>query len=267
LHAASPPRPAPPPLPEPGVGPYPANPLGDFRIVREVGRGGMGVVYEAVQLSLGRRVALKTLPFAAALDGRQLQRFKNEAQAAAALHHSNIVPVFAVGCERGVHYYAMQLIDGHPLTALIQQARRARAGAPAPPGADTARALQLSTLRTSQASEYFRGAARLVAQAAEALEHAHQMGVIHRDVKPGNLMVDGRGHLWVTDFGLAQLHDGGLTQTGDLVGTLRYMAPEQAAGQRLVDHRADVYGLGAPLYELLTLEPLCPAPTRPGLLR
>lgn len=99
------------------------SPLGDFRIVREIGRGGMGVVYEAMQLSLGRRVALKVLPFAAALDPKQLQRFKNEAQAAAQLHHNNIVPVYAVGCERGVHFYAMQLIQGHSLSVLIRQMR------------------------------------------------------------------------------------------------------------------------------------------------
>src|SRR5262245_30128492 len=99
--------------------------LGDFRILREIGRGGMGVVYEAEQVSLGRRVALKVLPFASALDGRHLQRFKNEAQAAAHLHHSNIVPVVAVGCDRGVHYYAMQFIDGRTLADLIRQLRQA----------------------------------------------------------------------------------------------------------------------------------------------
>ena len=102
-----------------------ANPLGDFQIVREIARGGMGIVYEAVQLSLGRRVALKVLPFAATLDSRQLQRFKNEAQAAALLHHTHIVPIYAVGCERGVHFYAMQLIEGQSLAAVIKQLRTA----------------------------------------------------------------------------------------------------------------------------------------------
>ena len=100
--------------------------LGDFQLVREIGRGGMGVVYEAEQISLGRRVALKVLPFAAALDARQLQRFKNEAQAAASLHHTNIVPVFGVGCERGVHYYAMQYIEGQTLAAIIKNLRRGK---------------------------------------------------------------------------------------------------------------------------------------------
>ena len=152
--------------------------LGDFRIVREVGRGGMGVVYEAEQISLGRRVALKVLPFAATLDPNQLQRFRNEARAAAGLHHEHIVPVYAVGCERGVHYYAMQFIDGDTLAHLVP--------APDSPAAD------------------FRNAARLIAEAADALDYAHRLGVVHRDVKPANLMVDAAGKLWVTDFGLAR---------------------------------------------------------------
>src|SRR6516225_5716899 len=101
----------------------PEQPLGDFHLIRELGRGGMGVVYEAVQISLGRRVALKVLPLAAALDAKQLQRFKNEAQAAAHLQHPNIVPVYGVGCERGVHYYAMQYIDGQTLAAVIRELR------------------------------------------------------------------------------------------------------------------------------------------------
>src|SRR5262249_23601675 len=108
----------------PAVEVEPEAPLGDFRILHEVGRGGMGVVYEAVQLSLGRRAALKVLPFAAALDARQLQRFKNEAQAAAQLHHAHIVPVYFVGCERGVHFYAMQFIEGQSLAAMIAEQRR-----------------------------------------------------------------------------------------------------------------------------------------------
>lgn len=113
-----------PPVPIPQSQPeFTATPLGDFQILNEIGRGGMGVVYEAIQLSLGRRVALKVLPFAAAIDAKQLQRFKNEATAAAQLHHTNIVPVYAVGCERGVHFYAMQLIEGRSLSALIRELR------------------------------------------------------------------------------------------------------------------------------------------------
>jgi serine/threonine protein kinase len=255
----------------------PANPLGDYRIVRELGRGGMGVVYEAVQLSLGRRVALKVLPFAAALDQRQMQRFRNEAMAAAHLSHPHIVPVYAVGCERGVHYYAMQLVEGQPLTALIAGLREghgATTGPAAPAaeaGAETAPAAAagLSTERSHRSPAFVRAAARLGVQAAEALEHAHQTGVVHRDIKPANVLVDARGHLWVTDFGLAQIRGGAdLTLTGDLVGTLRYMSPEQALAKHdLVDHRADVYALGAMLYELLTLRPACDGRDREIVLR
>jgi serine/threonine protein kinase/tetratricopeptide (TPR) repeat protein len=298
--------------------------LGDFRIVREVGRGGMGVVYEAVQISLARRVALKVLPFAAALDPRQLQRFKNEAQAAANLHHTNIVPVYGVGMERSVHYYAMQFIDGHTLAAMIHELRQL-AGLDAPPtvgsaGAAEPLAYDLTTGTWAQAQgehadpqpngpytpapasgtvphpatpltsgqgtrgqAFFRTAANLGVQAAEALEHAHQLGVVHRDIKPANLLVApfsplspwGRGaggeglRLWVTDFGLAHCQtQAGLTMTGDLVGTLRYMSPEQVLAKRvLVDHRTDVYSLGVTLYELLTLEPAFGGNNRPELLR
>jgi serine/threonine protein kinase len=271
----------------------PPEALGDFRIVREVGRGGMGVVYEAVQRSLGRRVALKVLPFAATLDPRQLQRFQNEAQAAAQLHHPNIVPVFFVGCERGVHFYAMQLIEGLNLAAVIEELcdrqalRRAGGGTPpgpestgpyvsadqpdAGPGADTRPdvAAQLSTQWSGRPTDTFRVAARLVAQAAAALDYAHGLGIVHRDLKPANLLVDVRGNVWVTDFGLAHFHaDAGLTQSGDLMGTLRYMSPEQAGGQRgLIDHRTDIYALGATLYELLTLQPVFDGTDRQTLLR
>jgi serine/threonine protein kinase len=253
-------------------GPAPVGCLGDYRILREIARGGMGVVYQAEQISLGRRVALKVLPFAAALDARQLQRFKNEAQAAAQLHHTNIVPVFGVGCERGVHYYAMQLIDGQTLAAMILQLRQLaglEAGGGGHAEGATPPAAALSTERSARGPAYFRTVARLGAQAAEALEHAHQLGVVHRDVKPANLMVDGRGNLWVTDFGLAHVQgDAKLTLTGDLLGTLRYMSPEQALAQRVpVDHRTDVYSLGATLYELLTLEPAFAGQDRQELLR
>jgi serine/threonine protein kinase/WD40 repeat protein len=269
-------------------------PLGDYRILREVGRGGMGVVYEAEQLSLRRRVALKVLPFAATLDPKQRQRFHNEAQAAAHLHHPNIVPVYAVGCERGVHYYAMQFIDGQTVADLIGHRRRAagltageleetdframadEAGAPVPallapagPTDSTQPAAVFSTERPAQGPGFFRTVARFGVQAALALEYAHQTGVIHRDVKPANLLLDARGNVWVTDFGLAQVRgQPGLTATGDLLGTLRYMSPEQASARHgLVDHRSDVYALGATLYELLTLRPAVPGETRGEVLR
>jgi tetratricopeptide (TPR) repeat protein len=253
-----------------------AGVLGDFRILREVGRGGMGIVYEAEQVSLGRRVALKVLPFAATMDPRQLQRFHNEARAAAGLHHTNIVPVYAVGCERGVHYYAMQFIDGRTLAEFIAQQRQgppsqvptmAEGEAAAP--ATTAPPAAQATSAAPQNAAYFRRVAEWGIQAAEALDCAHSLGVVHRDVKPANLLVDGGGRLWVTDFGLAQVQsDARLTMTGDLVGTLRYMSPEQALAKRVViDHRTDVYSLGATLYEVLTLQPAFDGADRQELLR
>jgi serine/threonine protein kinase len=269
--------------------------LGDFRIVREVGRGGMGVVYEAEQVSLGRKVALKLLPFAAALDARQLQRFRNEARAAGQLHHSSIVPVHYVGCEKSTHFYAMQFIDGQSVAAILQ-ALRAPGGAATPgpgaqpatasladdlasgalapprplgPGAPSAVAEVRSLDGSAQSRAYFRTVAHLGVQAAEALDYAHQEGVVHRDVKPANLLVDRRGHLWLTDFGLAQFaHDAALTQTGDVLGTVRYMSPEQALAQRMViDHRTDIYSLGVTLYELLALRPAFDGKDRQELLR
>jgi serine/threonine protein kinase/Flp pilus assembly protein TadD len=242
--------------------------LGDFRVLREVGRGGMGVVYEAEQVSLRRRVALKVLPLAATMDSRQLARFHNEARAAAGLHHTNIVPVYAVGTERGTHYYAMQFIDGQDLASLVAQLREQAGRRPPEPEAETRTIARLSTERGARPREHYRTVARLGIQAAEGLDHAHQMGIVHRDVKPANLLVEA-DRLWITDFGLAQIQsDTRLTMTGDLLGTLRYMSPEQALAQRaIVDHRTDVYSLGATLYELLTLEPAFPARDRQELLR
>jgi tetratricopeptide (TPR) repeat protein len=271
------------------VEPVPAGgALGDFRIVREVGRGGMGVVYEAEQISLRRRVALKVLPFAAVMDPHHLQRFRNEALAAAGLDHPHVVKVHAVGQDRGVHYIAMQFVDGRTLADLIRE-RRGESAAALPPGgpADPTRthapdptgdtpASGLvrprragSSCRTPVDVAYARRVAEWGVQAAEALEHAHALGVVHRDVKPGNLLVDGRGELHVADFGLARIGpDAGVTGTGDLLGTPRYMSPEQAAARHgLVDHRSDVYSLGATLYELLTLEPAVDGEDRAEVLK
>ncbi len=266
--------------------------LGDYRLLREVGRGGMGVVYEAHQISLKRRVALKVAPFALAMDARQLQRFQIEAQAAAALHHANIVPVFAVGTERGVPFYAMQFIEGRSLAEVIRELRQldgletdqlaavcaithaliAGSSAPTSDGEEAADRRGLAAETTSSeparptpapagSSVRCRGFIRTVAtlglQAALALEHAHRHEILHRDIKPSNLLVDEAGHLWVTDFGLARVPgESNLTLTGDVLGTLRFMSPEQALGKRgMLDGRSDVYSLGATLYELLTLRP------------
>jgi hypothetical protein len=210
------------------------------------------------------------LPFAAALDPRQLQRFKNEALAAAHLRHENIVPVHTVGEERGVHYYAMQFVEGRSLAHLIAELRSPIADRPdksvtvtTPPAA------VLSTERSLGSRRYHDWVASVGRQAALALDHAHAVGVVHRDVKPANLLLDTRGHLWVTDFGLAQMAgDAGLTVTGELLGTLRYASPEQVlARQGVVDQRSDVYSLGATLYELLNLRPLFEGRDRNDLLR
>ncbi len=246
--------------------------LGDFEIRGEIGRGGMGIVYEARQRSLDRVVALKVLPAAWVLDPRQVQRFRNEAHAAATLDHPHIVPVYGVGAEGQVHYYAMQLIHGVSVSRVLQWLRSE--GEPAdprtesvvnglfPPGqkraADLARGVELSTSRETTGASALartRRMADLVLQAADALEAAHRVGVLHRDVKPGNLLVDSRGHLWVTDFGLAHVAEGGasLTRSGEFLGTLCYSSPEQIDGRTAVDARSDVYGLGAALYEMLTL--------------
>ncbi len=257
-----------------------AKHIGEYRIVREIGRGGMGIVYEAHQKSLNRQVALKILPFAAVLDQRQIARFRNEAQAAAQLHHPHIVPVFAVGQEQGIYFYAMQYIDGRSLDQAISELSNgaSRAGvnstktAGAANGSTTTMhdgvASALGDQRSTRTPDFFQTVARLGKEAADALQHAHENGIIHRDIKPSNLMIDGRGKLWVTDFGLARMqNDNGVTLTGDVVGTLRYMSPEQASGSVVVDARTDVYSLGVTLYELLTQRFAHSADDRRTLLR
>lgn len=333
--------------------------LGDYRILREVGRGGMGIVYEAEQVSLGRHVALKVLPFHISKDAKSLERFRREARAAAKLHHSNIVPVFEVGEAQDVRFYAMQYIPGQSLDQVLEELRRLRAGGPrlpttdsdglrfldgstaAPPAgaqslcsaalqdetatialalvsghfatqtiaefagrvevqaerrgldlavAESATAIEetqvvdgrkqtersgpvhvtppksssqswvscpgqseLSSLSGEHPQHYYQSVARIGIQVSEALGYAHDRGVLHRDIKPSNLLLDLAGTVWVTDFGLAKEQEEGLTQTGDIVGTLRYMAPERFRGNG--DTRSDIYSLGATLYELITLRP------------
>lgn len=218
--------------------------LGDFRIVRELGRGGMGVVYEAEQVSLKRKVALKVLRFGAVADREAMERFQREAETVAGLHHTNVVPIFAVGHEHGVAYYAMQFIRGK---SLDEELKKQRAGGP-----------PLNALEI----------ARWGLQAAEALAHAHERGVIHRDVKPSNLIRDEDGRIWLADFGLAKrLDDVTLSVTGAILGTPRYMSPEQASAARWpIDARTDIYSLGASLYELGTGQPVFDADSAYGII-
>ena len=297
--------------------------LGDFRILREVGRGGMGVVYEAEQVSLGRRVALKVLPFAAALDPRQLQRFQIEAQAAACLHHTNIVPVYAVGCERGrallrhaVHRgpqpgrghrascagsRAWTPADGRrrpddpttsTLAAGLLAGRRRRLGRR--PDAPTVEHRPDGPSPTASASG--RSAADAAPRRRPRRRPRPPRPATGPTSAPSPASASRRPRRWTTptpaasstatssrptccstpratsgstDFGLAQIQgDAGLTLTGDLLGTLRYMSPEQALAKRVViDGRTDVYSLGVTLYELLTLRPAFDGQDRAEILR
>jgi serine/threonine protein kinase/WD40 repeat protein len=350
----------------------PLSKIGDYRIVREIGRGGMGIVYEAEQISLGRRVALKVLPRRASGDCMVLERFRREARAAARLHHTNIVPVYEVGHDADVRFYAMQFIQGQSLDLVIRELQRLRAGpeskikaasfgdrtgrrpesfdqghvdltfgadvdlsavvqsilsggygaggglplsvqtsqsrsvavskgglaAPvgmalegsatgsdpalvrteaesATPGAanrptpaaqpapDLSLSADMSSGTTtlpggtqltsvdSRRRAFFRSLAQIGRQVAAGLAYAHARGIVHRDIKPSNLLLDTEGVVWITDFGLAKGDDEGLTQSGDILGTIRYMAPERFRGEG--DARADIYALGLTLYELLTL--------------
>ncbi len=309
--------------------------LGDFRVLREAGRGGMGVVYEAEQESLGRRVALKVLAAHAVPDPAQVKRFEREARAAAQLHHTNIVPVFGVGEQNGLHYYAMQFIAGLGLDAVIDEVKRLRhatraAHPPTPPdtrqgpdgSAPTAAAIARSLVTeaftapspvrvssstiepappagpsadvddpsfrlsaespvlsseaalsasgissgSSSDSKYWHSVARVGMQVARALEYAHNQGILHRDIKPANLLLDSQGTVWVADFGLAKAVEGeDLTHTGDIVGTIRYMAPERFQGR--CDTRSDIYALGLTLYEMLGLAPAFEHKSRQALIR
>ncbi len=265
--------------------------LGDFELLREIGRGGMGVVYEARQVSLNRPVALKLLPPGLGLTPQAVQRFQREAQAAAKLHHTHIVPVYAVGETDGSHYYAMELIDGQPLTAIVrdlkgggsnplldvamtQTAGGPQVGASESPasGATTSSGGATSLSDGSSGSRrWFEKIARLVADVAdvaEALHYAHGRGIVHRDIKPANLLLASDGRLCVTDFGLAQVaQEPGMTVSGSFLGTPAYMSPEQiAVGRIKVDHRTDIYSLGTVLYEMLTLERPFPGEGREQIL-
>jgi serine/threonine protein kinase/Flp pilus assembly protein TadD len=281
--------------------------LGGYRILREIGRGGMGVVYEAVQLALGRRVALKVLRWQGSRDDKSLERFRREARAAARLHHTNIVPVYEVGEVGDVCFYAMQYINGQPLDQVVEELRglhatqapaatqealpgdadrtfrracarslwlgaatiaaptvvaAGAAGSSQPtefslrpaPAAEAARiGAESSSILDANPSSYHRNVARIGLDVVQALACAHREGIVHRDVKPSNLLLDTEGGVWITDFGLAKTDAEPLTATGDVPGTLRYMPPERFHGWS--DPRSDIYSLGLTLYEMLLLRP------------
>ena len=235
--------------------------LPDFRIIQELGRGGMGIVYEAEQISLRRKVALKVLPFSSLLEKRQRERFRNEAHAAALLTHPNIVPVHTVGSHEGLDFYAMRLVDGCNVAELISMVRGNEASAVSDEiftGESYVARLrsdfQLRVESGAAGQQYNQRVVGLIIQAINALDYAHANQVVHRDIKPANLLVDNDGVLYVTDFGLAQLESKkSLTKTGDVIGTLRYASPEQSRGTtQFVDHRSDIFSLGLTLFELLT---------------
>jgi eukaryotic-like serine/threonine-protein kinase len=310
--------------------------LGDYTLVREIGRGGMGIVYEAEHESLKSRVALKVMHPRFRTDRAYVRRFRTEARSAAKLHHTNIVPVFDLGEHDGVFYYAMQYIAGVGLERVLEDVRRLRAVPNRDAGATEGAGTKLVTVAgpsqvtsiahsllvgkfgdaptatfvefgartitkvesatpfaTTAAQEvvegstsapsgralesdssafagqpqnvYFREIARLGAQVADALDYAHRQGVIHRDIKPPNLLLDTAGNVWVTDFGLAKLVEGDeRSQSHDLIGTLRFMAPERFRG--ITGPAGDIYSLGATLYELLALKPAFDGPDQAQLV-
>ncbi|HET6202824.1 MAG TPA: protein kinase [Planctomycetota bacterium] len=257
--------------------------LGDFTLIREIGRGGMGVVYVAEQTTLRRTVALKVLPVDLTASPARVERFKREAEAAARLHHPNIVPIFAAGAEEGQHWIAMEYVEGTSLDRLLEGMSRPagapreddvplviteakgdlldaegepwRPGAPAPPPPPGTVEREISPSALQHA--HVQRMAELFEKVARALHHAHEQGIIHRDVKPANILLDREGEPRVTDFGLAREEGtASLTRTGDMLGTPLYMSPEQLTAKRVpIDRRTDVYSLGVSLYQALALRP------------
>ncbi len=215
--------------------------VAEFEIVRELGRGGMGVVYLARQASLGRLVALKVLPASSLPAAERLSRFRVEALAAARLRHPNIVHVISAGRDGDLRYIAMELVEGPDLGSVIAALRRGEGHEPMPP---------------FDAPGYTRRAAEIVHAVACALHYAHGAGILHRDVKPQNILLDRGTGVFLVDFGLAKdLGADSISVSGQILGTPYYMSPEQALARRVeIDGRTDVFSLGAVLYELLTLE-------------
>jgi hypothetical protein len=276
--------------------------IGDFRIERRIGAGGMGIVYQARQLSLNRLIALKVLG-PSLRRPNDLARFQREAQAAARLSHPGIATVYFIGQDRHICYQVMELVDGVSLRRVLDRLGQAAAAqasvdtavreelaydelaAPmrfdqptedlSPPTAEPPAdrdvlnpylTPQAVALRSAQS--HIRRACELARDVAEALAHAHERGVVHRDIKPDNILIDKAGKVHVIDFGVARFFDDlSVTYTGQLVGTPLYMSPEQVTGRGAVDPRSDIYSLGLVLYELLTLKPPIEAANRENLLR
>ncbi|MBN1835032.1 MAG: serine/threonine protein kinase, partial [Spirochaetales bacterium] len=218
--------------------------LGDYTLRRQIGRGGMGVVYEAWENSMDRRVALKVLPAGVAADERALQRFVREAKTAGKLNHQNVVSVYGMGLKEQTPYFAMEFVEGETLAQQLANIKDAE------PESDT-------PFGKKDRQDYFIRIGAAFADVADGLQHAHSKGVIHRDIKPSNLILDAGGRLRILDFGLARLEgQESLTVSGDLVGTPLYMSPEQARQRKIeIDHRTDVYSLGATMYEVITGRP------------